>query len=672
MKSGPILPPWMFHHQELLRSMASADYLDQQKLTNIFNYLHFKGDPVYSILNHPQYEESLLIKIYPEPCSGEVLNCRWDDTYASYKLEKYRLQFLIISHDQSFIVVPARLISRNGDSFTVELPKTAFVINRRQFPRFDCRDVKAELWQNGFHAEGELVDFSPQAFRLRLQSDPAFSFHCFNSEETATIRLSGENHVFYSGICSCRRANQNGCGRELVLTPIQNQIKRFKAKTLRNPRRCPSPPFYAVFEHPFTRKKIQREISDISTSGIAIEDRSSEALLMPGMIIPEMIITYAGILKIPCKVQVIYRKDEELVRFGLVILDMDLKDYNAINQLLNSNSGVGQDMSSEIDLDELWDLFFDTNFMYPAKYQHIHKYKDDFLKTYRKLYSSTQEIAKHFTYQRNGRIYSHVSLLRAYEKAWMIHHHAARPLDEKYTGLIVLKQLIFYLNDAHHLPSANMDYVFCYVRPENKYNERLYAGFSQTQNDASVTSLDLFSYLLHEMGMTKTELPDGWSLRECNDVDLWELHQYYEHHSGGLLWNMIFSKVIVDETIEDVYSRLGFIRKWKFMAIHFLDVLKAVIIREESDVAINLSDLMNGFKVFVMDPEVPPEVIFTAIENLSGQDHFSSMPVMIYPDQYPKDKGLNIEKQYYLWILDMQHGNEFMKYLGQTYRIKLG
>ena len=333
------LPPWMFRHNDLISALASAGNIDKKKLTNILNYLHFKGNPIYVLLNHPLYEEGVLVKVLPKPCLGNELICHWDQAYSTYKLERYHFQYLIVSHDQSVILVPAQMIVMNGDGLTITLPETSLEISKRQSPRFACHDVKAELWQSGFQAVGELVDFSPNTFRIRVQSDPLSSFNWFNVEAPVIIRLSDDQNVLYSGNCSCMYQKQNGPSREIVVAPTQNLIQRFKAKVLRNPRRQISPPLYAVFEHPFMKKTVQREIFDISTTGISICDKSDEAVLMPGIIIPDMTISYAGILKIHCKVQVIYQKAETSVRFGMAILDMDLKDYNNLNKLLDSIPG---------------------------------------------------------------------------------------------------------------------------------------------------------------------------------------------------------------------------------------------------------------------------------------------------------------------------------------------
>lgn len=666
------LPPWMFRHNDLISALASAGYIDKKKLTNILNYLHFKGDHIYVLLNHPLYEEGMLVKVHPEPCLGDDLICRWDQAYTTYKLERYHFQFLIISYDQSVILVPARMLVTNNDGLTIPLPETSFVISKRQTPRFACHDVKAELWQSGFQAEGDLIDFSPHSFRVRIQAAPPSSFHWFNVEAPATIRLSNGKDVLYSGNCNCIYKKQDGRSREIVATPVHDQIQRFKANSFRNPRKQSSPPFYAIFEHPLIKKRVQREIFDISTSGFSIYDKSGEAVLMPGMIIPDMTITYAGILKIHCKVQVIYGKEEASVRFGMTILDMDVKNYNSLNQLLNNIPGVDQTMTNEVDLDQLWELFFDSDFIYPEKYKHIQAYRKSFQETYRKLYEEAPEIAKYFTYQKNGRIYSHISLIRAYERTWMAHHHAARTAEGRHTGFIVLKQMICYLNDMHRLPSANLDYCMCYYRPGNKFTDRIYSGFAREKSNPEVCSIDSFAYLTYTTKNATSPLPEGWSLRTCSASDLWEFEQFYEHHSGGLLLNVLsLDHHSQEESLEKVYAKMGFIRRWKVFALHCTGELKAVIIAEESDVAINLSDLLNGFKVFIMDPDIPPEIILSAVGNMTKNYPVESLPLLIYPADYAQSTFFHSEKQYLMWVLDAKIGfSEFIEYLGRRFRMK--
>jgi hypothetical protein len=662
-------PSWLFRHNNLIRDVMSGEYIKKQKLTNIINHIHFKGDPLYALLKHPQYNEEILVKVHPEPCLGDEVVCRWDSEYEGYRLERYHFEYLVINHDQSIILARPRKLTTNDGGLTMQLPDSSPITSKRQVPRFQCHQIKVELMQNGFQATGELVDFSAHAFRLRLKTGLSALFYWFKSDVPASIRLFNEHGVFYSATCRHIYQQQSVAGVEIVVSPIQVEDEQHEERVIRNHRTQKLPSISAIFEHPFMGKTFQRKIIDISTSGFAISDKSDAAVLIPGLIIPKMTISYAGLLKIHCKAQVIYRKDESSVRFGVAILDMGIEDYNKLNQLLNNFPTDDEDMINEVDTEQLWDLLFDSNFIYPAKYQHIQAFRENFQDTYRKLYSDCPAIAKHFTYQKDGRIYSHISLLRAYEKAWMVHHHAARTMDGSPTGLIVLKQMISYLYDLRRYPSAMLDYFICYFRPGNKFTDRIYTGFAKGKFNPRVCSLDLFSYITHSVGDVTLQMPEGWSVRECCKSDLWELEQFYMHHSGGMLCDVLDMKNHKQHSLENIYAQQGLHRKWQAMALHHAGELKAVIIKEESDVAINLSDLLNGFKVFVIDPETPMDAILAAVENITRVKSAESYPLLIYPADYTKDKDVNAEKDYIMWILNAQYANEFIEYIMKRFRM---
>lgn len=665
------LPPWLFRHTELIQAISSADCIDKKKLINILNYFHFNGDPVYVLLKHPQYSNEILIKVRHDPCLGDRLTVHWDQTYSEYKLERYRFQYVVIPHDHSVILVPSQLPASEQGKITLQLPETGLVISERQLPRFRCREVRAELWQSGFQAAGELIDFSSRAFRIYVADPaPSASFFWFNTETPVTLRLCTGENVLYICDCMCMFQHEFDCGRQIVLAPLHDTARRLIAKGFRNPRKQSSAPLYAAFDHPFTKKTVQREIFDISSSGFSICDSEEEAALLPGLIIPDMVISYAGILKLHCKAQIIYRKEDPAVRFGVAILDMDIREFNTLNQLVNNLCGTSLNMSNDVDPDQLWEFFFESDFLYPAKYEHIHTFREDFKQTYRQLYKDTSEIAKHFTYQKDGRIYSHISSLRAYDRAWLVHHHAARALNGKHTGLLVLKQMILYLYSLRLLPAAKMDYCICFFRPSNRFTERIYAGFAKHRSDPTVCSLDLFAFLTCAKEDLSVDLPEGWSLRETHTSDLWELEQYYKHCSGGLLLDMLDIKRQGKQTIEQAYSRLGFHRKWSAFSLYFKDNLKVIILAEESNIAINLSDLLNGFKVFILDLKTPLGAIYGALGRLLKNYPVESCPLLFYPADYVKHKGLNSEKHYFIWILNTQYAHEFIEYLMRRFRMR--
>ncbi|MGZ6208295.1 MAG: PilZ domain-containing protein, partial [Syntrophales bacterium] len=522
---------------------------------------------------------------------------------------------------------------------------------------------------------GSLIDFSPQSFRIKVRPEIPSSYHEFNPDATVTIRLTSEGKMLFSGNCRCLRQTHEIHDWEIVLAPLSEQIKRFQTRTVRHPRRRIFPPPMAVFEHPFFRRKVQREITDISITGFSMYDDAIEGILLPGMIIHGLSIIYAGELKMNCVAQVIYRKrpEDNKACCGLAILDMDIHSYSRLNRIITLNMDHHSFISTEVDMDALWEFFFDTGFIYPKKYKLLHDRREDFKNTYRKLYQENPEIAMHFTYEENGRIYGHMSMLRAYERAWLIHHHAARPMQNKLPGIQILKHMMLFLYGMYHLPSAKMDYVMCFFRPENKFPDRVFGGFARELKNPRICSLDLFSYITFPVGTPQHELPRGWSLHESAPSELWQLKQFLKHSSGGFLFDVLSlgKKDPTDDSLEKVSQRLGFTRKWTVYSLAQGDNLKATLIVNQSDVGVNLSELLNSIKVIAVDSEnLPWEVLSAAVAQLTRVYHLDSIPLLIYPSAYSDVMNIPSEKKYQLWITNMRHSNKFMEYVQRHFRMR--
>jgi hypothetical protein len=671
----PFLPLWFFQHDDLINAIDAGSRIKKENLINTLNRIHFMGDSICALLRHPRYDEAILVKAIPETIEGDELTCSWDKSHRSFGLENFQFSYLIVMEQQSIILIPAKLLSIDSTGFKALLPEKSYVISKRETNRFPCRDVTAELTQSGFLARGSLIDFSPQYFRIKVSPEMPSSYHEFNPDATVTIRLTSDGKMLFSGNCRCLREKHEIHDWEIVLAPPSEQIKRFQTRTVRHPRRRIFPPPMAVFEHPFFKRKVQREITDISITGFSVYDDVIDGILLPGMIIRGLSIIYAGELKMNCTAQVIYRKKqkENKVYCGLAVLDMDIHSYSRLNRILALNMDHHSFISTEVDMDALWEFFFDTGFIYPKKYKLLQDHREDFKNTYRKLYQENPDIAMHFTYEQNGRIYGHMSMLRAYERAWLIHHHAARPMHNKLPGFQILKHMILFLYGMYHLPSANMDYVMCFFRPENKFPDRVFGGFARELNNPRICSLDLFSYVTFPVGTPQSQLPRGWSLHESTHSELWQLEQFLKHSSGGCLFDVLNlgKKDPTDDSLEKVSQRLGFTRKWASYSLVNSGCLKSVLIVNQSDVGVNLSELLNGIKAIVVDSEnLPWEVLSVAVAQLTGVYHLDRIPLLIYPSVYCDVKNIPSEKKYQLWITYMRHSNKFLEYVQRHFRMR--
>ena len=513
------------------------------------------------------------------------------------------------------------------------------------------------------------------AFRIKASSE-THKHNCWlNPDIPVSIRLFSNETIIYSESCKCIRwQDDHDISREIVFALENRNISRFSPKKIRNPRRQINPPLTAVFNHPFFKKRIQRDIFDISTTGFSIRDIPDEEVFVSGMLIPELSILLAGIPIAKSTAQIIYRRmDEKNIRYGVAILNMDIHSYCRINNVLGINTDSKISVSTEVDMDTLWEFFFQSGFIYPDKYGFCQAYRKEFKETYRKLYQEHPEIAGHITYEKNGQVYGHISMIRAYERTWLIHHHASMTIQNKLAGFVVLRQMMLFLHGMYQFTSATMDYVISYFRPENKFPDHVFGGFARDINDPQACSLDLFTYLTVPVSPPGEDLPLEWMLRDSTPLDFWELEQFYKHHSGGLLLNILHSGQSDpgEESLDKVFERNGFFRKCRIFSLIFQGRLKAVFIVDQSDFLINMSNLQNCIKVLITNPEgLSSELLSLAVTKLGSVYNLDKVTLLIYPASQIDSACISYKKQYQLWILNMRFSNQFMDYVQKNFRMK--
>ncbi len=672
-KQGPSPLPLVFRHGDLFSHLEENRELDRNGIVNILNYAHFTGRPVYLHLRHPRYDAGVLVPAQTEPCSEEPFCCRWVTNGNGHRLDAYSFHSLLILDEPGVVFIPAESLQRGCETWIFALPEKGYVINLRQTRRHAVRHAETEIMQCGFLARGELLDFSTQAFHVRVRPESSSSFAWFNPDAPMNLRFTGDGRVVFAGECRLLRQTLDPLEREMVLAPTHDTVQRFAPEPIRNPRRQVSPPLMALFHHPLLGKRKKLEIYDISTSGISVREPANEGMLFPGLILPDVDIHYAGTFQIRCSVQTIYRRQtDHAAHCGLAVLDMDIHSYSRLNYLLGRSMDPHTFISTEVDMDALWEFFFDTGFLYAKKYRLLQSYKDRFKETYRKLYQENPDIARHITYEKDGRIYGHMSMVKAYERAWMIHHHAARNLENRLPGFQVLKQIMIFLNGMCHLPSARMDYVMCYYRPDNKFPERVFGGFASHLNNPRGCSLDLFAYLTWPV-VSGVQLPAGWTLADTTPEDLRELRLFYAQASGGLLPDVLDLEGIQEgqSTLEQAYARLGFLRRWKSLALWCNGKLAAVLIPNRSDLGINLSELLNGVTILLLEPALlSQEILSAAVSGISGEYNLDKVPLLIYPHTGIGALGLKHEKLYSLWVMDTRFANNLMEFVQRKFRMK--
>lgn len=662
----------LFRHKELLSNIRSDQLISKKKLLNTINLLHFMNGSIFVHVSDPKYQEDFLIRCRIESCTEQEIRCVWPEDAAAVT-EKGRPINLIVEDGLSLLVLPIRVSGFDDKGFSAQMPEKGYLLGKRCARRNTCRDVSVTMKQNSFQAKGELIDFSAAAFRIRLTPDPNASFNWMNLNESFTICLQKNEQIIFSGPCRCLRQAGDLRGRELVLASLHDKIQRFQPQKIRTPRLRLTPVPSIYFKHPCFGKPIRRNIIDLTYSGFSVEEQADDAVLIPGMVITDLEIFQDETQGFSCTAQVIYRKELKKGRVfcGLAILDMDFRAYNRLSHIMVHAGNSQTLIPSAMETDALWEFFFNTGFIYPKKYQLIQASRESFKDTYSKLYSDGQEIEAHMALQENDRVYAHVAMLRAYQRAWMVHHLAARPLRGKHTGLFVVKNIIKYFDGLYRYPSVKMDHMIFYFRPDNYFTNFFFGGFARNLGNSRACSLDLFACLTHPTDNPRTPLPPGWKIEAFGPRHFPELETFYRNTSGGLFLNVLRLNETDEgeESLEEVYRRCGLFRQWRTYALVHGQKLKAAFVVNRSSSGLNLAELLNSITVIVTDSaNLPRTVLNAALDRLVAVYDIAGVPLLIYPATYPNEK---VEKQYLLWILDTRYGKEYTQYMEQKTKINL-
>ncbi|MBW2641438.1 MAG: PilZ domain-containing protein [Deltaproteobacteria bacterium] len=638
------------------------------------HYLKKGNGSILINFKHVKYDQIITHKANPLPCLGDNLECVWAEAEnLQEELIIYKFKDILVPCGQKVLLIKSDEIRITDKGISLILPETCYEVDFRKLRRHSCKGVKAQLIQNSVLFNGDLIDFNTGFFRVQVRAVPPQTFQWIDLESPANLIFSNEHEMLYSGECRIIKQNMGQKNREYIIEPLSHQIRRFKQKEFRSTRQELVPSPNIVFSHPFTQKTNNLKVFDLSGSGFSVEEDAYNAILFPGLIIPELEIYFVNSFNIKCKAQVVYKKimreekGNDWAKCGLAVLDMDMEDHGRLSALLHQAKNRNSYICNIVDLDDLWNFFFKSGFIYPQKYAFLEANKDKIKETYKKIYTQNPKIARHFVYQDKGRILGHMAMIRFYENSWLIHHHAADRSVSRRAGVAVLDQIGRFLHDSHRLYSNKMNFVFCYFRPENKFPSRVFGGITENTKDTKGCSIDTFAYFHYQKIFNKElKLPEPWKLIETQPEDLLELKKFYEHSSGGLMLNALELEQSSEnlDNLSKEYQELGLKRERHLVSLKKDGRVKAVVMINISDIGLNLADLTSTLQVIVVDSDgFTKEIFHLMVSELSAKFEQDDIPVLIYPVEYPENHSIPYEKQYNLWVLNTQYGDHYFRHL---------
>ena len=660
-------------------STASPRPVSRARLINKLNYLNFQNRTVLLAFEHARYGHTLRMEARPQPCQENRLRCTWVDPRAARAISKYYVfSSLFVPDEQKLLQGIAHVTLMDEEGIVIELPEVCTEVHSRRVVRNPCSGIRVQLFKSGSCFEGTLVDFSALSFRARIRISPPQTFGWLGAGAPVMVVLSNDQEILFSGDCRIVSKTGGQKSREYVLEPTEDRIQRFERKQYRSVRHEFVPAPTIVFEHPITGRPVSLKVLDLSTSGLAVEEYARNAVLMPGLMIPRLDLCLASNFRFPCRAQVVHRQvlgsesEDSRLKYGLALLDMDVANHVQLVGLLHQADDRRSYACNQVDMDELWNFFFETGFIYPQKYDFIQKNREQIKQTYEKLYTCNPSIARHFVYQDRGKILGHMAMVRFYDSTWLIHHHAARTNYTFKAGLNVLDQISRFVTESCRFSFMHMEYVVCFYRPENRFPRSVFGGVCRSIDDPRICSEATFAYLHLQCGRNDVKSILGehcWS--PADDDDLRELSRFCQHQSGGLMIGALDLEPgdVEQSDLGEEFGRLGLKRERQLYVLKADDRLQAVAMLNLADIGLNLSDLTNSITLFVLDQrELNKEIIYDALSVLMKRFGQQEIPVLIYPEAVAKSLKIPVEKRYVMWTLMPHHSDSYNRSLNAIVR----
>ncbi|GAB4168031.1 MAG: hypothetical protein Tsb0017_00400 [Geothermobacteraceae bacterium] len=649
--------------------------VSRRQLADRLNRLNFLEEPAVVQFSHRKYGQIKNVEVLPLPCDGDSAVFAWSsappENIASYRIDRVVLpgtpQALV------FEPVDTRLSDRG---FRCRLPRQGFQLPSREFARVRPKPgVRATISQHGVCFEGVLIDCTARALCVEVPTPTPNSRHWITEGQDVHLSLSASGETLFSGGMRVLRTGNTRESLLFVLAPLKNNTPRFPNKRHRafRTRLLPAPSL--AFHHPLTGRYHELELVDLSALGGCVEVVSDRSILLPGMVLPQMRIKFGTGFEIPCRGQVVYRNETEgeqaRARCGLSLLDIDAGDHLRLFSLLQRARNRHAYLNPEIDIESLWEFFFETGFIYPTKYLQLAGRKAGFRETFRRTYLEQTPIARHFTFQAEGQVLAHISAVRMYEQTWFKQHHAARRLGKHAVGLEVITQLAEYFYNASFLSRDKIGYVAGFYRPQNRFPSKYYRAIVGHLKNPRAASIDAFSYFgavpeTRENG-AGADIHSGWHLSYATRGDLDELNGFYEQVSGGCMIDAMDLRpaLLGRDNLEREYRQLGLMRRRHLFSIRRQKELMAIIDVHQSDTDLSLSRMDRAIVVYVLDEQLPHELLTAMVRRLVKELALDNPPLMTFPHSWAEKQALGYEKVYEMMVLNILYAEDYMQFLNE-------
>lgn len=375
------------------------------------------------------------------------------------------------------------------------------------------------------------------------------------------------------------------------------------------------------FVHPILGQECVFPIRDLSIRGLAFDCDYVRHLLWKGFLLRDCKVELGQeILSVgPVEVRSLTLRGGDPDRgqgktCGVEFFDLPAPAEKRISEYIfkKSNPHIVQVAVEKIE--NLWQLFAKSGFLYPGKAAYLERIKQEVDETWKKLLSGEADFFKQIAFWEGGQELGTASAVLAYEDCWLFQHLAATGHPVKLVPKYVILGLAQFLMEHREI-----HYLITYFRKENSFPWKIYSGFLEVYPLEEQLKFTRHQYLTRDLDeeipeKSRFELPvrcraEGIVVEHAAAADYEIVENCLRRQVHPLL---IRSRSLQRGTFElrrisAAYRARGLVRERFCLVARDRGELAAFALAENASLGVNLSGLLNTFSVWSVrrDSRVP-------------------------------------------------------------------
>ncbi|AEI66039.1 hypothetical protein [Corallococcus macrosporus] len=460
------------------------------------------------------------------------------------------------------------------------------------------------------HEGNRLVDFSraevlPEESRLVLseQSQPGTLFHPGD-----VVRLC----LDFGGVCHV--------GTTAVLASEPNQVEVALPRALslhhrRNSLRFRSSaerPFAVSFNSPLTGESIVRPLLDLHTGGFAFPFDAGREAFPPGLVLDDVMLQLPDGTRSRCRAQVqdtgqltVTEEGASMSRprrCGLRILELAPEARAAIlDAFIKARCPDARD-ASELPFSDVWDLFRAADVRFPDYPFHDTATPEPLVDAHQRLGNGIHGLSKAIVYQREGRLYGHISGLRIYSRTWLSQHLVVRPGYHRHESI---SQELVALAADYAESLDDVEYLRALWRCRNRWTSRIYGAIASRLERPGMSCLHAFTPCRLPVDAALPPPRAGLRVRPAGTSDLRWLEQHLRETQDVV--RLRSSDLVEGEmtmgTLGGRYSDARLRRSRRIALVEGQDGPRGFVLMEDSTPGLFWAEWYNAFSLVMVEQD---------------------------------------------------------------------